>query len=307
MNTEIDYPVYFSVDVETSGLLPSNGELLTVGAVAVTASGHIIDQFYVRIDRKVMLHESWYNENLPPQSETQEWWRSQDAFVKAEAYGGVKLERHPISTAAHMFRNWVISVGGDDAKNRIFVANPVSFDKMWISAMFMATQMNDPFHYRTLCLRSMAFGKDKDVTDFHSNDLRSNRPTHPHHALSDAYAQAQDLLELLGLPATDPLDEPTYDNAPGPFDDVEEEAAAPPKVAKSEWPSDEDQSPEATAKRRELKGRAHPQTPPTPPVKKKALAKKAAPKRKTATSKKEQADLLHKLDTLLGQESDGKA
>jgi hypothetical protein len=307
MNTEIDYPVYFSVDVETSGLLPSNGELLTVGAVAVTASGHIIDQFYVRIDRKVMLHESWYNENLPPQSETQEWWRSQDAFVKAEAYGGVKLERHPIGTAAHMFRNWVISVGGDDAKNRIFVANPVSFDKMWISAMFMATQMNDPFHYRTLCLRSMAFGKDKDVTDFHSNDLRSNRPTHPHHALSDAYAQAQDLLELLGLPATDPLDEPTYDNAPGPFDDVEEEAAAPPKVAKSEWPSDKDQSPEATAKRRELKGRAHLQTPPTPPVKKKAIAKKAAPKSKTATSNKEQADLLHKMDTLLGQESDGKA
>jgi hypothetical protein len=220
MTTDMDKLTFFSVDVETSALRPDQGELLTIGAVAVSGTGHIIDTFYVRINRRNLLHESWFNEALPVTSPTQEFWRKQEQYVKDEAYMSHDVERVTPITAATRFRNWVLKFG-DTWEDRVFVANPVAFDKMWVLNLFMEVGLEDPFHYRSVCLRSVDFGRvGGDWRD--SIGGRSNAPRYPHHALSDAYAQAQDLLELLDLESPIYLDEPYYENAPVEEPDDEE-------------------------------------------------------------------------------------
>jgi hypothetical protein len=214
---------YFSVDVETSGLVPgdSHSHLLSIGAVAVSYDGWIVDTFYERV-RTPPLPTLW---QLPPSdpiiqallpNSTLKFWKGVEAidpFVAGEAYADRHLSRYGLPLVAERFEAWV-SQYGSGWEDRIFVANPVSFDFAWTLDMFNRSGVPNPFHYRTLCLRSMAFGAASS-SDWHANHLRAHRPRHPHHPLSDAYAQAQDLITLLGKGGQlDPLDEPYYENEP---------------------------------------------------------------------------------------------
>lgn len=213
---------YFSVDVETSGLVPgdTDSHLLSIGAVAVSHDGWVIDTFYERIN--VRLPSRWY---LPPDDEfiqslpegsTLKFWKGVEAetpFVANEAYADPYLPRRALPLVAERFEEWVLA-HGKTWEDRIFVANPVSFDFSWTQDMFRRAAVDNPFHYRTLCLRSMAFGRSY-TGDWQARHLRTNVPKHYHHPLSDAYAQAQDLIEMLGYgEQLDPLDEPYYENEP---------------------------------------------------------------------------------------------
>lgn len=213
---------YFSVDVETSGLIPNEvgSHLLSLGAVAVSQDGWVIDTFYARINAP--LPNAWF---LPPDhqsiidtpNKTLQFWKGVEAeapFAANEAYADRWVPRRALPPVAETFSNWVMQYG-TDWEDRIFVANPVSFDHAWIIDMMRRAGVTNPFHYRTLCLRSMAFGAAGNKSDWQDSHLRTHRPKHPHHPLSDAYAQAQDLITLLGRSAQlDPLDEPYYENEP---------------------------------------------------------------------------------------------
>lgn len=221
---------YFSVDVESSGLVPgeTDSHLLSIGAVAVSHDGWIVDSFYERVNAR--LPSKWY---LPPDDEfiqglpdnsTLKFWKGVEAetpFVAKEAYADPYLSRYALPAVAERFEAWVLA-HGKSWEDRIFVANPVSFDFSWTQDMFRRAVVPNPFHYRTLCLRSMAFGAAAagwtgvtDSSPWHANHLRGHRPKHHHHPLSDAYAQAQDLVTLLGKGhQLDPLDEPYYENEP---------------------------------------------------------------------------------------------
>lgn len=190
---------FFSVDVETSGLNPfvPESKLLSVGATAHNGVGNRIDSLYVRIRSE--LPPAWYDESLPCDSETMSFWREQDQFVKDEAYMDKDLPRFTMAYAGELLRNWVMSFG-DDWHGRVFVANPSSFDFMWIQRLWAESGVEDPFSYRTLCLRSAAFGKQlgqgKKVT-WQDTSVRTHKPEFPHHPLYDALAQGLDLKELL--------------------------------------------------------------------------------------------------------------
>lgn len=193
--------VFFSVDVETSGLNPfdEHSHLLSVGAIAADEEGADLGDFYVLIDRSSVLAPEWYDQDIPTNDPTLLFWREQDVWVRGEAWENPHLPRISPEQAALEFSNWVLSFS-DVWEERVFVANPASFDFMWCCKLWSESGVKDPFHYHSLCLHSMAFGNQprgqKDWT-FSKEGNRTHRATQPHHPLSDAYAQYQDLKDLL--------------------------------------------------------------------------------------------------------------
>lgn len=182
---------FFSVDVETSATNIFEGELLTVGAWAVR-DGQLIGNYYVRIA----------HEGVRPRWEpsTRKWWDEQDDFVKGEAFADRTLERVDSRIAAWNFVEWVEGCEPGDRRERVFVANPSTFDWGWVQQWLFPVQQHEVFDYRTCCLRSMAFGQTRDW----SARVRTHESEHPHHALYDAKAQALDLIELLREPDPEP-------------------------------------------------------------------------------------------------------
>lgn len=209
---------YFCVDVETSALRTWEGDLLTIGCVVVDAKGNVVDDFYRRLT--VDLDPSWYNEALPAVSETQKWWREQDEMAKMEAYKDDFRQRLPAPIVARLFYNFCVGYGVDWTE-RVFVASPDKFDWVWTDWLLSTARLPDPFWYHGIDIWSMnhgaaaqrrtgkAKGKIKLDKRFTTHDAAI-----PHHALSDAFAQAQDLCDFLEKQPVE-LDQPSLDEYAG--------------------------------------------------------------------------------------------
>ena len=190
MTDATTYPTFFSFDVETTSKVASAGELLTVGCVPVvrTADGWVKypQHFYMRVDSTVRVTSQRHSSLA--------WWKEQGEEVRGEAYENRDLLRFDRATTAKALAEWMANIE-PEWERRIFTANPVSFDKPWIDDLFVWADMEFPYHHRSLCLRSMKFGSNPRF------GFGSDRTTHqsllPHHALADADAQAQDLIDML--------------------------------------------------------------------------------------------------------------
>jgi hypothetical protein len=189
---------FFSVDVEASATTPSMGYLLTVGIVPVVPVG-INDKWRLHGERcYVRLLQPWFEAFENPEYTSMPWWREQDPEVRGEAFENDSLVRHEPGVAAQMIVEFVRSIEPDPGQS-FFVANPVSFDKPWLDDLFACEGIPSPFHYRSLCLRSMRFGMDPRKGFGGSRDTHPSKV--PHHALHDAEAQALDLIDMLSKPA----------------------------------------------------------------------------------------------------------
>lgn len=202
--------MFFSVDVETTHTDPRLGKLLSIGIQPVfwqqgEEAQLVSTQFYMRVDQTAHYPE-WFATLTDPAS-TLSWWLKQDNAVQDEAFRDLTQERfHPIEVATQMaeFVDEVCDAQGVDIplKHRVFCANPVVFDKAWVDALWNEAvesmgllTFEYPFHYRALCLRSMGFGLR--LGDGWDTWGRTHQADLPHHALSDAWAQARDLKEML--------------------------------------------------------------------------------------------------------------
>lgn len=194
---------FFSVDVETSDVNPwRGGQLLSIGIaparwtpgqpvqVAEPEEGH-----YVRIDCSQVLEPlGWYGD-IPEDSQTStyKWWIQQSVEAQAEAWLDRSLERLPALDAVDQCVKYLESIEPQQSQ-RIFVANPSSFDKMWITYFFAGLE-EEPFSHRSLCLRSFRFGIEKDSPWGASRE--HHHPILAHHAYYDALAQAKDFKDLM--------------------------------------------------------------------------------------------------------------
>lgn len=192
--------IFFSIDVETSDTDRQRGLLLSVGIQPIkwtpgmdASLVHLA--WYERIDRtEELTRRGWFDGTC--KTDTYQWWVQQNDKAQDEAWRDLRLQRFGPSLAAERIINYVdyiLSSFGE--REAFFVANPVAFDKGWIDDLFSYTHQTNPFHYRSLCLRSMRFGLRKgsnwgSVRDDHPSDI-------PHHALRDAQAQALDLIDML--------------------------------------------------------------------------------------------------------------
>lgn len=170
--------VFFSIDVETSGLNPFEPEhqLLSVGAVAVSEDGLLMDSWYERIANA----GTW-------DPDTRAWWDGQSERARAEV---IAVAGRDAYEAACDFVNWVKSV----TDHAVFAAKPATFDHAWVLRWLTEYGVAMPFDYRTLCLRSADWGRNSGPWGL---DRNGHQPVIPHHALHDAQAQAFDLIELL--------------------------------------------------------------------------------------------------------------
>lgn len=191
---------FFSVDVETSDTRLGLGHLLTIGVQPVRWSAGsdpvmLPDRFYVRVG--LALPQGWLT---PPSderanfSDTHVWWWEQNEEARNEAFADRSLLRHDDAAAARMLAEFVTE-HEPEPEHRIFVANPVAFDKPWIDLLFAQNHVDNPFHYRSLCLRSMKFGLRSGSS--WGSDRETHDPKIPHHAYWDAEAQARDLIGML--------------------------------------------------------------------------------------------------------------
>jgi hypothetical protein len=186
--------MFFSVDVETSHTEPWIGELLSIGAVAVDEYNPDADaaaSFYVGIDQGWNLLYGGSHGHWKPGQSTYDWWHSDKVSDQARE---IALSGNaPLDVAMQGFADWV-RTHTPEGEASYFVANPSTFDWSWISYNFHCAEVTNPFHYRTLCLRSQRYG-------WLGGRFGQSRDTHesllPHHALWDAFAQAQDLVDMM--------------------------------------------------------------------------------------------------------------
>lgn len=187
--------MFFVVDVETSGLTPWSGKLLSVGIQAVDEQERSLvgEVFYERIE---------YNGPNPHKvdarfrNNTEQFWAEQHG---TEAYEEAFIRPGRINRIELMDKidTYVNSIEPDKNK-RFIAANPVAFDKMWLESMYgWRYDQRWPFHYRCLCLRSFRYGLEAAL-DFGSRK-GAQEPLIPHHAMYDAISEAQDLVYLLSM------------------------------------------------------------------------------------------------------------
>lgn len=181
----------FSVDVETTSTNPFTGQLLSVGAVAVdydTLEVNLDDAFYARVE---------YDPDGLIDPATYEWWTSTNVSTPVFEEAWTAEPRYSSVATAAALSVWACKFS-DNVHERVFAANPASFDYAWILKLYSSTDVVQiPFSHRTMCMRNIAFGLEKETEWGQSRGSRMHQPTDPHNALSDATAQAYDLVDLL--------------------------------------------------------------------------------------------------------------
>lgn len=174
--------MFFVVDIESSGLTPWTGSLLTIGAVPVSTMGELLpDRLFLAVEP-----------GLLSDPDTMAWWDKQSEIARNEAFAPGE-HRWTLKETANVLAAWVETISGDETA--YFVAHPASFDWMWMEFLFSTTGVKSPFHYRTLCVRSMEYGMD--LANGHERTYGGSRvrerdvkPQVPHSAASDAVAEA---------------------------------------------------------------------------------------------------------------------
>lgn len=181
---------YFSVDVETTGLDYRAHDLLSVG-IAVVQDLEIVDSDHWTIDHGRSLH--W-------DLNTKEWWNEFPKQLELATTGF-----NSVYEAAESIREFVVDYEEDEAE-RIFVANPAVFDWQWFDYMFYHASVRNPFSRdtgvdtRLLDLRTAVWSFNPSLSFKQSRSEWKEfevKPSLPHYALSDATAQAMELIKVL--------------------------------------------------------------------------------------------------------------
>jgi hypothetical protein len=178
---------FFSVDVETSSTNPFTGELLSLAIIPIRSDTWEI------LDGK-----HWALEYNPEHvdADTVQWWSQQNKEAYEAAWGGL---RTPVREAAAQICGFVCSFAAD-IHDRVFCANPASFDWAWVEKLFSTTPYNNPFSHRTLCMRNVLYGAQGGKWgNSRYKEVLVNYPEIPHHAYHDALAQAKDLVSIMSM------------------------------------------------------------------------------------------------------------
>lgn len=176
--------MYFSVDVECDGIVPSKNSMLSIGAVAINGMGDPVDEFYITLKELV---------NTYPDPVTEKFWKS-----FPEAYKKTRDFACDPYLAMVSFETWVKS---KKAEKNVFVAYPAAFDFGFVNYYFLTLLGRNPFGFNVLDIRSFAMGiTGNSFTDSAINKLpmewQSDLP-HTHVAIDDAKEQGQVFSALL--------------------------------------------------------------------------------------------------------------
>jgi DNA polymerase III alpha subunit (gram-positive type) len=169
--------IYTVVDIELNGKMPGEHSILSIGAVASTATEEV-GSFYKKLQPLA---------ELSADPETMAWWQTQP-----EAWQEVNTDVEPAAAVLEAFRKWVASFN----KSPVFVASPLILDYpfiKWYLHRFGGEQLFEDFEpvQRTLDLASFTAGR-LNIPLARARrmqlppEITQGMPSHSHKAIDDA-------------------------------------------------------------------------------------------------------------------------
>ena len=172
--------LYISVDVETSGPIPAEFSLLSLGACVV---GNINKNFYAEIRP---LNDNFIKQALE---------------VSGLSMKELKIKGEKPAEAIGRFENWIKEVSGDNRP--VFVAFNATFDWSFTHWYFIKFLERDPFGISGLDIKAYFMGKHNTLwSETVKKKVRTFYPSktaHTHNALDDAIEQAEIFDRMLKL------------------------------------------------------------------------------------------------------------
>lgn len=189
---------FFVVDIETSGVDPTTDVIFSLGCVVVTYNGETAtiepNYFYESIDQTDWIKATNWFDTIMDQQSTLSWWLRQPIDVQKAAWRA-NLNRFRQNEVASMFVDFVAAMVAGTSSRPVFAASPSNFDRPFVDELLRNSGEDNPFDYRSLCVRSLAYGR-REHMDWGVNGWQ-HRSQVPHHALYDAYGAALDLQMLI--------------------------------------------------------------------------------------------------------------
>ena len=175
---------YIFLDIEADGPVPGMHSMLSMGLVAYDWKGNEIDHFY---DKMQTLPEAV----VDPVTEI--WWREQPKDAYIEARSDARPPEHVMRKFQEWWEWWSMWY-----PHPVLVANPIHFDGAWLRYYAYRFLRSDIFGGRlTRCIDmySMAIGK-YGGGNRHVRYPVNGPDEKPHHALKDAYIQADTFFKM---------------------------------------------------------------------------------------------------------------
>ncbi len=171
--------IYISVDIESSGPIPGEYSMLSLGAAVV---GNVSQNFYAE---------------LKPVSE-----KCVAQALEVSKFSLEELKKTGANPAAAMklFAEWVAQVSAE--KRPVFVAFNATFDWQFVNYYFHRFLGRNPFGISGLDIKAYYMGKKschwgETAKRKLGKEFLSNRK-HTHHARDDAIEQAEIMEKLMG-------------------------------------------------------------------------------------------------------------
>ena len=173
---------YFSVDVETTGLVPFVHEVTSLSVVEVMTEKHFSCRVKARVGGRIWedFNTRWAYENIPSSVNELPEYTAEVIVMELEDF--LKKFDQP----------WT------------FVAWPASFDYPFLHGLYYQAQVLEmPFHHRTVDVKSWIAGKYGVSIDARREAIEEIapglwiEPDEPHDPYNDALAQARTFRKLL--------------------------------------------------------------------------------------------------------------
>lgn len=172
---------YFSVDVETTGLVPGFHDVLSIGAVEIDSG----DEFHVVLYPYGHPALNWDEKTIS------DFWDKNPLAKErlTRLFHEQCVEGKSTVDKLQEFVEWVNKFNG----NKYFVAWPASFDYPMVQYVLEYWKIPNPFNYRTVDIKSWLAGAFDVEIGADRSELPEwvwEEPEFPHDALEDARAQA---------------------------------------------------------------------------------------------------------------------
>ena len=178
---------YFSIDCEFTGLNHTKYDLASIGIVEVIKNG---TEYTIDEERKFYLELKPLHSEFDPESMKINGL----SFPNLYKYGSEPKE------ACRQILKYLDLNEGDTA---VFVGYCLVLDKIYVDQLFLAAEVENPFHYETIEISSLAIGKlglewgFTEATLEHQLCMQPMSDNTKHNALEDAIHQADEFCQIM--------------------------------------------------------------------------------------------------------------
>lgn len=179
---------YFSIDCEFSGLNHLKHDLVSIGIIEV-----IEDNGIFKLDRS----RTFYLELKPLHKEFDPQSMEINGLNFANLY---RYGSEPQEACRQILK--FLDLNDDDIA--VFIGYCNTLDKIYVDQLFLYANIENPFHYETIEISSLAIGKLNLKWGFSESELEKKLNIEPmgdekHNALEDAKHQAEEFCKIMNM------------------------------------------------------------------------------------------------------------